>query len=275
MDRINIKNLEVFAKHGIYLEERVLGQKFIISASLSIDLRRAGKSDELEDAVNYGEVCKAIKHYAEDNKFNLIETLAEGLAEIILIDNPSVKSVWVEVKKPWAPVTMHLETVSVEVERGRHVAYLSIGSNIGDREEYLRFAAKELGKARGCRVLRVSDFIETEPYGGVVQDNFLNGCIELDTLLAPMELLELLHAIEADAGRVRAEHWGPRTLDIDIILYDDLILASDELHIPHIDAHNREFVLKPLAEIAPYARHPVLHKTVAELLEMLNTRKGL
>ena len=100
-------------------------------------------------------------------------------------------------------------------------------------------------------------------------DDFLNACLSLDTLLSPSELLEKLHEIEQAAHRERLIHWGPRTLDLDILLYDDEILETEDLIIPHVEMHKREFVLKPLSEIAPYKRHPVYQKTVAELLEAL------
>ena len=266
LDRINIKNLEIFANHGVYPEENAIGQKFVVSVSLFLDLRNAGVSDELEKSLDYNQVCYEIKAFVEDNTFSLIETVAEGLASMLLIENPAVQKVWLEVKKPWAPVALHLETVSVEIERGRHTAFIGLGSNIGDREANLRFAVSELENAIGCHVVRVSEFIITAPYGYTQQDEFLNGCFELETLLRPHELLDLLHDIENRAGRQRDAHWGPRTLDLDIIFFDDAVISGGSLRVPHADMHNREFVLKPLSEIAPGLIHPVFRKTVAEML---------
>jgi dihydroneopterin aldolase/2-amino-4-hydroxy-6-hydroxymethyldihydropteridine diphosphokinase len=97
----------------------------------------------------------------------------------------------------------------------------------------------------------------------------LNGCLKLRTLLSPHELLHELNRIEAEAGRERIIHWGPRTLDLDILLYDDLILEDDDLCIPHVEIEKRDFVLKPLCEIAPYVRHPATGRTVKEMLETL------
>ena len=272
MDRINIKNLEVFARHGVYAEERALGQKFIISASLFADLRYAGKSDDLGASIDYSQICKTIKDFAEANTFSLIEAVAEGLAWKLLVSEPLIRKLWLEVKKPWAPVGMPLETVSVEIERGWHTVILALGSNMGDKKAHLDSAVYELTRAQGCKVVSVSGFVETAPYGYTEQDEFLNGCLKMETLLAPRELLDLLHVIESKSGRVREIRWGPRTLDLDIIFYDDLIMSDDVLRIPHIDAHNRDFVLQPLSEIAPNFLHPVFGKTVAELLQELGER---
>ena len=122
-----------------------------------------------------------------------------------------------------------------------------------------------LDEKEDCRVLKVSDFITTAPYGVTEQEEFLNGVLFMKTLLTPEELLVRLHEIEAAADRVRLLRWGPRTLDLDILFYDDLIIDTEELHIPHIDMQNRDFVLEPLAQIAPHLRHPVFHKTIEQL----------
>ena len=178
-----------------------------------------------------------------------------------------------EIKKPWAPVGLPLETVSVEIERGWHTAYIALGSNMGDKKAYLDLAVDGLRRTKGCQVLAVSDYLATEPYGVTDQDEFLNGAMKIRTLLPPHELLERLHEIEQEAGRKRVIRWGPRTLDLDILLYDDLILDDEELHIPHIEMYKRDFVLKPLCQIAPYVRHPVRNRTVSELLEALGEQE--
>ena len=269
MDKIHINNLEIFAKHGVFPEENVLGQKFVISAILYTDTRKAGMTDHLEDSINYGEVSHFIKQFVEGNTFQLLETVAERLAWEMLLKIEHLQEVQLEIQKPWAPVGLPLDTVSVEISRKWHDAFIALGSNMGDKESYLNAGVKGLQNTEGCMVEKVSDFIITAPYGGVAQDDFLNGAMKIRTLLTPEELLERLHQIEQEADRERMVHWGPRTLDLDILLYDDLILDTENLHIPHIEMHKRDFVLEPLCQIAPYACHPVQGLTAAQLLDTI------
>ena len=265
-DKIKIQNLEVFANHGVFPEENVLGQKFVVSAVLYTDTRKAGQTDELTASIHYGEVSAFIDRYLKEHTFQLLEKVAESLAEELLLQTKGLQKIRLEIKKPWAPVGLPLETVSVEIEREWHTAYIALGSNIGDSEAYLKEAIDKLDHLPTSRVEKVSSFLVTAPYGVTDQPDFLNGCLKLQTLLYPEELLWELNRIEQEAGRERIIHWGPRTLDLDIIFYDDLICEEDDLCIPHIEMHKRSFVLKPLEEIAPYKRHPVTGKTVREML---------
>ncbi len=265
MDYITIEDLEVFANHGMFEEELNLGQKFLVSVKLFFDTSGAGKSDDLNKSVNYADACANITKWMKTNRCRLIETVAERLAAKMLKDYPIVRSVEVTVKKPWAPIGLPLECVSITIKRRWHTVYLSIGSNMGDKEKYLRDGIDFINNSDDVRVLKVSGFIETPPYGGVEQDDFLNGAVKLETLLDPHDLLTLLHKAEDNAGRVRDVRWGPRTLDMDIVLYDNVIVDDEDLTIPHVDMTNRDFVLRPLKEIAPNAMHPVLRKTISEL----------
>lgn len=272
-DYIKITNLKVFAHHGVFPEETREGQDFFVNAKLFLDCRKAGKSDSLEDSVNYGEVCHFITDFLQRNTYQLIESAAEQLAEEMLLSMPALKGITIELCKPHAPIGLPFENVSVTIERNWHTAYLAVGSNMGDKKKYIRQGIHELEQVTGIMDVKVSELIVTKPYGGVKQDDFMNGAIQLQTLLTPHELLDVLHEIEQHANRERIIRWGPRTLDLDIIFYDKLIFEDDDLMIPHIDMENRDFVLRPLMELCPNYRHPVLGKTVAQLLQQLEKTK--
>jgi dihydroneopterin aldolase/2-amino-4-hydroxy-6-hydroxymethyldihydropteridine diphosphokinase len=267
MDKIKIKDLEVFANHGVYEEEKKLGQKFLISTTLFLETDGVDISDDLNRWVSYGDVCRHINSYMKKNTFNLLETVAEKLAKELLLKFDKIKEIKLEVKKPWAPIGLPLDYVSVEITRRWHMAYIGMGSNIGDRRKYLEDALIALNRDKNNEILKVSKWIETKPYGNSNQDDYINGCILLKTLYAPMELLKVLNEIEDMAGRVRKKKWEARTLDLDILFYDDLVYSSKTLTIPHYDLHNRAFVLESLVEIAPYHHNPVRGKTVGEMWE--------
>ncbi|MGI6499355.1 MAG: 2-amino-4-hydroxy-6-hydroxymethyldihydropteridine diphosphokinase [Anaerostipes sp.] len=270
MDQIIIKDLEIYSNHGVYKEEKVLGQKFLVSAILYTDTKRAGVSDRIEYSVNYGEVSHRIAEIMEKNTFDLIERVAEVIAKDLLLRYHLIQKVEIEVKKPWAPIGMPIQSVAVKIQRGWHRAYIGIGSNMGNRMEYIEQAIETMEGESDIRVENISNLIETKPYGGVEQDDFLNGCVAIDTLKEPEELLDFLLDVEQQAGRERKVHWGPRTLDLDILLYDDIIMDQDNLVIPHIEMTKRLFVLEPLAQIAPYKIHPLKKQTILELKERLD-----
>ena len=145
-------------------------------------------------------------------------------------------------------------------------AYLGLGGNLGNRAAFLH-AALDTIAARGIGTLTaVANFIETSPWGVADQPAFLNTAAALATSLSPTALLAELKRLETQLGRQSRAHWGPREIDVDILLYDDLVLATPQLTLPHPHLHERDFVLRPLAQIAPDLRHPVLGVTISTLL---------
>lgn len=150
-------------------------------------------------------------------------------------------------------------------------AYIALGSNLGDKEKNLRRALLLLTQ-QGVEIVRVSSFLSTEPYGVTDQPQFLNAVACVRTSLAPLALLDVLLATELAMGRVRLRHWGERNIDLDLLLYEDVVLDTPRLRLPHPDMQNRDFVLMPLAEIAPELKHPTLQKTIWELKENLMNR---
>ena len=269
MDQIIIQNLQVFARHGVLPEENVLGQKFLVTAVLELDTRPAGQSDDLTRSVNYGEVSADITDFLRENTFQLIEAAAEQLARHLLLTYPLLRAAEIELKKPWAPVGLPVDTVSVRIRRGWHTAYIALGSNMGEKKAYLDQAVEFLRQQEDIRIGKVSDYLVTEPYGVIDQEEFLNGCLQMETLFTPQELLKVLHEGEQQAGRKRVRHWGPRTLDLDILFYDDLVLWEDDLVIPHPEIAKRSFVLQPMVQLAPHFVHPLTRCTMTQMLEQL------
>ena len=266
-DHIIIDNLEVFANHGVLKEETSLGQKFLVSCKMYFDVSTAACTDNIDDSVNYADVCAFITSFMKNNTFKLIERVADRIATQVLLKYELIDSIEVTVKKPWAPIGLPVDCVMVAKERAWHTAYVAVGSNMGNTEEHIAYAYDALRADKCIKNIKQSTLITTKPYGYENQDDFLNGVMKFNTLYEPMELLRVLQKIENDRNRVRTIHWGPRTLDLDILFYDDLICNSDELIIPHPDIKNRDFVLKPLCEIAPYLIHPVKSLSMVEMAQ--------
>ena len=272
MDKIFIENLEFIGNHGVFPEEKFLEQKFIISAILETTTREAGLNEDLAKSTHYGFVSDTIEKTFFSKSFDLIEALAENIAQDILLSYPLISKVTIKVKKPWAPIKKHFDYVAVEITRSWNTAYLSIGTNIGNLKENLDLSISELSNLKNTTVTKISDFLETEPFGDVKQDNFLNACLELKTLFTPKELLKEILEIEKKMGRIREIKWGPRVIDLDILLFNNFIVQDENLAIPHPWMCERSFVLDPLAEIAPNIVHPLENKYISTLQRLLKNK---
>ena len=265
MDKIHIKDLEIIGFHGAIPEEKVLGQKFVLSFELDVDLRQAGKNDDLTKTVHYGELAQKVEEEFTKTSYDLIEKAAEEICEFVLLNYPLVKKVKLLLKKPWAPTRKHVEYVAVEIERKWNKVYIAAGSNLGDKEETLKEAIDKIDKRKDCVVTKVSNFYTTDPVVYEDQDQFVNCVFEIDTLQTPSELMDTLLEVEKDFKRERIIRWGPRTLDLDIIFYDDIISYDEHILIPHPRAHERQFVMKPMCDINPYYVHPIYRKRVMDI----------
>ena len=265
MGKVIIKKLTIKTCHGVNEEEKHKPQRFEISAEITADFYEAAKNDDISRTVNYSTATKIITAVATNNVFNLIETLASRCAEELMENFPQASSVLVCVEKPQAPVKAEFKTMAAEVILKRTTAYLSLGSSMGDKKAYLDFAVKELSATRGITLKKVSSYMESQPYGGVAKNTFLNACVQIETYLPPRALLKEIHRIEEAGERIRTLRWDDRTLDIDIIFYGREVICEEGLTIPHADYLNRSFVFQPLKQIAPDFLCPISGKRVSDI----------
>ncbi|GAA2236507.1 hypothetical protein GCM10010401_05700 [Rarobacter faecitabidus] len=319
-DTIRLQGLRAFGYHGVLEEEKLRGQEFLIDVEAALDTQSAAQGDDLARTVDYGALATAIVQQVGAQRFDLIETLGEHLAALVL-ENPLVSAVTVTVHKPSAPIDVPFADVSVTIRRDRahppvsvpvrresvlvdessvaippppapepplvppvlpvgaalppvppapHSpqagdlpsaprrepvrALLALGANLGDPVDVLRQAVRELATTEGIAVTAVGPLARTAPVGGPAdQPDYFNTVVSIITTHAPHELLAITQGIEADYGRVREVRWGPRTLDIDLITYGDIVMYDDTLELPHPRAHERSFVLLPWVHIEPDA----------------------
>ena len=270
MDQLIIKDLVIFGHHGVFQEEKKMGQKFIVDLIIDLDLQEACDTDNLESAINYAMLSHELKDVFQRENYDLIERAAQVLCDHILVQYPSVRQVDLTLKKPWAPVLLELAYPAVRIVRARHTAYIAVGSNLGDKAAHIQQALNLIDQSEHTKILLKSTLIETDPVGYDDQDTFLNGMIKVSTTLTPKKLIHWLMSIEAALKRERLVKWGPRTIDLDIIYYDDCVTDDSDIILPHPRMQERAFVLEPLGEIAPYAVHPLYKKRTVEMLADLN-----
>lgn len=251
MDKVLIRGLEISACHGVNPPEKVNPQPFIFDVDIITDFYEAAKLDDLNKTVNYSAACKLITEIVSSNTYDLIEKLAYECVFALFEKFPYVSEISLTVWKPQAPMKRKFSNVGVTVSLKREKVYLSLGSSLGDKKAMLDTAIEKLGKTCGISVEKVSEYIKTQPYGGVAKNEFLNCAVQISTILPPHALLDETQRIEAECGRVRDKRWDDRTLDIDIIFYGDKTIRDERLIVPHRDWNNREFVKIPLKSIAP------------------------
>jgi dihydroneopterin aldolase/2-amino-4-hydroxy-6-hydroxymethyldihydropteridine diphosphokinase len=254
-DRIDISGLVVTTIVGALDHEREQAQPIRIDLSLHVDLRDAGRTDELGDTANYGEVTQRVADAVRESKDVLLERLAERVAEVA-VGFDRVEGVEVTVTKMRPPIPEMMDSTAVRIHRRRadfgqntrtsHAAIVALGSNLGDREHFLRLAVGRLGE-----VSAMSQVFETDPMGPEGQGAYLNMVVVVRTWLDPYGFIRRCQQIEASAMRQRVVRWGARTLDVDLLFYDDVVIDDPELTVPHPGINERRFVLAPLSEVAP------------------------
>jgi dihydroneopterin aldolase/2-amino-4-hydroxy-6-hydroxymethyldihydropteridine diphosphokinase len=251
-DHIYVNGLRLMALVGVLPHERDALQPVQIDVDLEVDLSEAGVTDNLDDTANYGAISTAIAEVVRTSSDTLLERLAARIADRVLhFDHVEVADVMVTKLRP--PIPEDLVSSAVRIVRSRvdmsvparHRAIVALGSNLGDRAAYLRFGLERLSN-----VVSQSQVFETDPVGGPDnQGPYLNMVAVVDTDLDPFAMLRRLLQIESEAHRVRVERWGPRTLDLDLLFYDDYTIESEELTVPHPRFAERRFVLEPLSEV--------------------------
>ncbi len=257
MDRIEISGLRVMTLVGVMAHERESAQPLELDILLEGDLRDAGSSDDLVDTAHYGLVAERAAAIARESKDELLERLVHRIAEDALTFD-RVEAVEIVVRKLRPPIPEDIQYTAVRIRRTRadlqipprtsHRAIVALGSNLGDRVGFLKLAVEELGSS----LIAQSQVFETAPVGGPDnQGAYLNMTVAVETSLDPFAMLRRCQRIESLALRQRIVHWGPRTLDVDLLFFDDITVASPELTIPHPRYAERRFVLAPLSEVAP------------------------
>ncbi len=258
-DLIRLLGVEAAGHHGVLEVEKLTGQPFVVDVVLELDLSRAGRTDDLADTVSYAEIAGDVMARITGPPFDLIERLAEVIADDVLA-RPLVDAVEVTVHKPQAPVGHPFRDVQVQVRRERGVpVVVAVGANLGDAATTLSEAVADLAATPGVRVTAVGPLVETDPVGGPDQPAYLNSVVLAHTTLRPARLLEILHGIEARYGRTREVRWGARTLDLDLIQVgtpstpQEVRSQDPALSLPHPRAHERAFVLAPWSRVQPDA----------------------
>ncbi len=256
-DTLYLRGMVFHARHGVLAWEREHGEVYRVDLEMILDLREAGERDDLTRTVDYGKVYAKVRSILEGEPVELLESLGERIAGVVLADFPAIRQVVVTVEKERPPVGGLVERSGVALTRPLPVkapvtAYVALGSNLGDRGEALRRAAAALAALPRVEVESVSAVQETQAVGDLDQGDFFNAVARLRVGFSqPHLLLGSLLGIETALGRRRSSKGGPRPIDLDLLLFGALVCADGALILPHPRLTERPFVLVPLLELAP------------------------
>jgi len=271
VDWIEVVGIRAFGHHGVLAHEREFGQEFTIDVRIGLDFGPAVHADDLHLTADYGHVAQVVVDLVTGPPSALIETLADRIAAAVA-QLPAVQQVVVTVHKPHAPMPVGVADVTVTRRRGAPTtAFVALGSNLGDSVGSLNQAIADLTATPGITFGAKSNLYQTAAVGGPEQPDYLNAVVSLRTELSPHELLAACQTIEHLGGRQREEHWGPRTIDIDIVDMVGYRVAEPDLQIPHPRARMRGFVLVPWADIASDHRLGGVGPSVAALAAEVGT----
>ncbi len=278
MFKIFVKNLKLYGYHGVRELEKNDGQYFLFSIEVLIEDSDYSGRDKLENTLSYSDVIREVKRINKTEKYDLLETFSQVLANRIMELSGLVRKVNIRIEKPSPPIDEKLDTVGVEYVLDKdgsrpirtrklkpgntkksktgdsNIIYLSLGSNMGNRKINLKKALKLLKGNPGIDIENISSLYETEPMYVEDQKSFYNIVVRasIESTMGPFELLGSIKAIEYGLGRRKVgTRYGPRLIDIDILYFGDEIIKSEILEIPHPKIIERKFVLLPLSEIAP------------------------
>ncbi len=284
---IELERIKVFGHHGVNEEETKNGQFFYIDALLKINKDPSKLADDINSTVSYADVNKLIIKIVSEKIYKLIEMLAVDIADSILNNFSDVCWVKVKVSKPDAPMKGEFENVSVSILKYKkklmnnksaidnsnlinndlNDVFLSLGSNIRNKKNNLEIAIAQLEKTKHVEILKISEYYQTKPVDYENQDDFVNCCLNLKTPLSAFDLLRETQKIENQMGRIKKVRFGPRLIDIDILLFNNLTLQNKQLVVPHPRMFQRAFVLVPLLDILP-ENNPYFRKVKKSLTEI-------
>lgn len=267
MGQIQITNMRFYTHNGVFAEEKTLGQQISVDVAVDYDIEHQVKDDDLTTTISYADVYDIIRDYVTQHDFNLMESVANGALTALLTAFPMAEKFDSQLKNIRFQLRVSLMILSSLWRAAMPKVYLSIGTNLGDRHANLQTAVDKLTEL--YPVLGVSKIYETQPVGEVVQDDFYNIALALDVpeSLKPEALLTQTQQIEKEMKRVKTIHWGPRTIDLDILLFGELRMVSEQLTIPHAEMANRRFVLQPLLEVAERISDVTVVKQTQALLD--------